>query len=277
MCYIQKACLSPNVPRDLIAFMGAAWLVGSTRLIQYFPKASKGGLFLSAGLAGTASYIYDYKFHDHDFLKVLLGKASVIALASVCTSFAAKSLKGRAEISSLSAARFGMVEFVFAAIIAKATQETPLQRGHRHYLMDPRAWIRLEKAARTELAKTFMDAGLPALCLKQAEIDPTDFPHPQTETEWEALTPAQLSWACQIRDPEEEDSPFLYVLCLKKGVEPVRFLFDEDALAFFEGKPEATDLLYQDFVKHPKVKNILPSIHKAPEEILRKMYRINLP
>ena len=263
MCNIQKGYLSHKAPLDLIAFMGVAWLVGSsTRLIQYFPKASKGGLFLSAGLAGTASYLYDYKFHDpdHHYLQTLLGKATAIALTTVCTGLAARSLKGRTDISFLSAARFGVVELVCAAIITKATQETstpkppertPLQKEHRHYLKNPRSWIHLTEETRTEKAKEFMDGGLFALCLEHAKIDTIDFPHPQTEKAWEALTPAQLSWACQIRDPEANDESFLYVLCLKKGVEPVRFLFDQDDLSFFKGKAEETLLLYQDFVKHP--------------------------
>ena len=259
MCYIQKAYLSPNVPRDLIAFMAVAWLVGSsTRLIHYFPKVSKGGLFLSAGLAGTASYLYDCRFdhRDDSYLRVLLGKAEVIALAAVATRLAAKSLKGRLGIPFEACVKFAAVEFIVAAILAKATQETPLQREHRHYLMAPRSWMRLEKERRTELAKAFMEAGLPALCLEHAEIDTTNFPHPETEAEWEALTPSELSWACQIIefDPLSSEKKFaLYLLCLRKGIEPRRFaLNEEDVTDYFRGKPEEIELLYQDFSNHPE-------------------------
>ena len=259
MCYIQKAYLSPNVPRDLIAFMAVAWLVGSsTRLIHYFPKVSKGGLFLSAGLAGTASYLYDCRFdhRDDSYLRVLLGKAEVIALAAVATRLAAKSLKGRLGIPFEACVKFAAVEFIVAAILAKATQETPLQREHRHYLMAPRSWMRLEKERRTELAKAFMEAGLPALCLEHAEIDSTDFPQPQTEEEWEALTPSELSWTCQIIEFDSLSSDekfFPYILCLRKGVEPCRPpLNDEKVADYFRGKPEEIELLYQDFSNHPE-------------------------
>lgn len=98
-------------------FLGAAFLAGSNRLIQYFPGASKRGLVMAAGLASVTSCLYDYALYkeEHCYLRTLLGKVGAIAFATLCATHLSK---GRAEIPFGAAARLGVIECFGAATIA---------------------------------------------------------------------------------------------------------------------------------------------------------------
>ena len=209
---------------------------------------------MAAGLASTTSYLYDTALYDpdHSYIRTLIGKATAIAFATVCTSFVAKSLEGRANISWEAAGKLAGVEFILAAVISFATGESAVQKEHRHYNEYLYSWIKLSEEERTEKALKFMEAGLPAIIFGDLEKD--KFPDPQTDKAWKALTPSQLSWTAVARESDlnAETKVFLYELMQKSGIESLRFQINGDVVRCFRGEQEKIDLLYQDMIRNPQ-------------------------
>ena len=71
----HSALIEPSV------FLAVAFFAGHTRLIHYFPEATKGGLLLTGAAAGLACSVHDYKFEGENFSFVK--KLSAIGIASI--------------------------------------------------------------------------------------------------------------------------------------------------------------------------------------------------
>ncbi|MCB1080695.1 MAG: hypothetical protein KDK69_02630 [Chlamydiia bacterium] len=78
-------------------FLAVAFFAGHTRLIHYFPEATKGGLLLTGAAAGLACSLHDYKFEGENFSFVK--KLSAIGIASVMSYIVTDTLKGRVALS----------------------------------------------------------------------------------------------------------------------------------------------------------------------------------
>jgi len=250
---IQNSCIHTKAFLEPVAFFGLALLAG--RFVEHFPTANQKGLLLSAASASVATTLYQCALHDEERsdLTTLLLKGAMIGLATIGTGFAAKALEGRANISFVDAAKMGAAQFVVSALITQATAPSALQREHLTFQLNPRLWIRLTKEERTEKAKAFMSANLPALLLIKAKVSKKDFPHPQTLEEWEKLTPGELSWTISIHDVTDI---FLFMqlfkLCLDKGVQPALFQVDDGIIQYFKGKNELVELLYTYMKRNPQ-------------------------
>ena len=110
------------------AFVSLALLAGCTRLIEYFPGASRGGILLSGAMATTGSVIYNQMRLDpeHSYGRTLLEKTAVLAVANIGAMLLAKPLQGR--LSLCPTRKLGIAQFVCAAIATKLNEvrETPL-------------------------------------------------------------------------------------------------------------------------------------------------------
>ncbi|MCB1110209.1 MAG: hypothetical protein KDK64_04455 [Chlamydiia bacterium] len=79
------------------AFIGIAFLAGYTRLIQYFPNATKEGLLLTGGMVGAACCIHDYIFDGEK--AIFLRKLAAIAAATVVSGYITWSFKESVALS----------------------------------------------------------------------------------------------------------------------------------------------------------------------------------
>ena len=212
---------------------------------------------MAAGVSSVSSLIYDRTCPDHSYLKTLCWKATVIAFATICTSLAAKALKGRADISLQAAAKFGSIEFVFAAIIAKITQETPFQR-HRYYTTNIQAW-RLEGIDHAVLVKEFYEADLPAISLFELSLRRHDFldSPEQIFANLDSYSAPQLSWnrellATKNIDPDQYENYLRFMMrCQECGIEVLRWQMNQPAQSILEKNPRYCDMLHQEFLKVP--------------------------
>ena len=98
MSYIQNLHKNSQKFIEPTAFVTLSLLAGSHRLIKYFPGASRGGLFISAGISCAAVCLYDYKLHkdSHSPLRTILSKIALIDCANIISGYLAKPLKERA-------------------------------------------------------------------------------------------------------------------------------------------------------------------------------------
>ena len=228
---------------------------------------------MTAGLASLTSYIYDPTLDgpEYSYFKAISWKGAAITLAAVCTSLVAKPLKGRIDLSFNAAAKFGMVEFVVAAILTKATK-TPLQHKHHYYTTHPKEWHTLKKDERTELVKEFYEAGLPAISLWGNPINNYDCfdNYEDLQTNLESYSPAQLSWYRELLQKEGfPDQPterhngswaypaphqfyFNFMLrCQQTGIATLRWTMNHNHLNYLKDKPELIEMLYQEFSQTP--------------------------
>jgi len=253
MTHVQNSCHHAKIFLEPIAFLGMALLAG--RFVEYFPTASQNGLLLSAASASVATTLYQCALHNEERsdLTTLLLKGAMIGLATIGTGFVAKGLQGRANISLVDAAKMGAAQFVVSAILTQATAPSALQREHLTFQINPRLWIRLSKEERTEKAKAFAGANLPALLLDNAKISKKDFPQPSSIEEWEKLTPGALSWTLAAHGIQTNDLLMpLFKISLDKGLQPVLFQVNATAIAFFKGKDELSALLYNHMKAYPQ-------------------------
>ena len=253
---IQTSYSYPEALLEPVAFIGLALLAG--RLIQHFPGASKGGLVMAAGVSSVSSLIYDRICPDHSYLKTLCWKATVIAFATVCTGLAAKALKGRADISMQAAAKFGAVEFVFAAIIAKVTYKIFLQRHHRYFTNNIDEWL-YGNVDQTAFVEAFYKNDLPALSLFDIPLRTHDFfdSSKQLFAKLDTYSIAQLSWYREILPKinifkKKYERYFHFMMrCQECGIETLRWQIEEEALSFLEKNPRYRNMLYQEFSQMP--------------------------
>ena len=155
MSQVQNNTLHNFVQPALI--LGSAFLAG--RYIAHFPGASQGGLLLTAAL-GTGTALASQKWasaNETPFYSFMRVTAS-LALGAILAPYAAKALKGRADITMPAALRFAAVETVLAAVLAVvssrlAPQGPDLQAEHTKYANDADAWEALTEEARTTLVK----------------------------------------------------------------------------------------------------------------------------
>lgn len=213
---------------------------------------------MAAGATSVSSLIYDRTCPDHNLSATLFWKGTVIALATVCTGLAAKALKGRADISMQAAAKFGVIEFVFAAIITKVTHETILQRQHRYYTTHNEEW-RLGNIDQTSLVKAFYEAGLPAISLIDIPLrDENFFDSPEhLFANLETYSAAQLSWYREIfptiNIPQDKfEYYFRFMMrCQECGIETLRWKMPKTAQDFLQEHPYYYNMLYQEFLQTP--------------------------
>lgn len=277
MSQIENSYFSKQALLPPLVFMGAAFLAGTRHAIQYFPGASKEGLLLAAGLASTTSYLYDSIVYDpdHSDIGTLIGKATAIAFATVCTRLAARPLKERAHITLGAAAKFAVVEFVVAAVISSATGESAMQKEHRQFNEKPYLWMKLSKEQRTEKALTFMKAGFPAFLItidNPDNVDETQFPDPKTSEACEALTPSELSWTWMARNPKEPKTLiFLFKLALRKGIEPLRFDINANVISLLTEEQEMIERFYQDMFNNPQCFYVYDK--EDQETIVRELFQ----
>jgi hypothetical protein len=294
MSSIQPPLLSRKTLVEPALYMGLALLAGSTRLIEVFPGTTLGGLLLGAGLASTSSLIYNRTLHDdsHHYFRTLLGKATLVACATLCTTLLAKSLKDRASISPLAAARLGALQVAIAVVTTFLNQESELERKHRLYsTTEQKAWRRLELEERSELAKAFYDAGLPALSLFEAPIDPRD----RFDTLEEVMinlnrySKEELSWYREFTEFHETETFFRFATrCVELGLSPPLLEhchgYIEDCI---EENPGYKASLYQWFQNDPllylsnhlDVARLFPDKPPLPsyEEVLKTLDASTIP
>ena len=96
-----------------LLFIGASWLAGSTRLIQYFPGASQKSLVLSAVLGG-ATVVGSELIRERCDLNRLVCVIAAIALSTIVSPYAAKALNGGAKMTLQASLRFAVVEAAIA-------------------------------------------------------------------------------------------------------------------------------------------------------------------
>ncbi|MGE0199002.1 MAG: hypothetical protein AB7S94_09640, partial [Simkaniaceae bacterium] len=138
MSQVQNSTLHNYVQPALI--LGSAFLSG--RFIEHFPGASQGGLLLTAAL-GTGTALVSQKgasANETPFYSFMRVTAS-LALGTILAPYAAKALKGRADIAMPAALRFAAVETVLAAVLAVvssrlAPQGPDIQAEHTKYAND---------------------------------------------------------------------------------------------------------------------------------------------
>ncbi|MGE0197504.1 MAG: hypothetical protein AB7N99_06155 [Simkaniaceae bacterium] len=252
MTHIQNSCIQAKTFLEPVAFLGMAFLAG--RFVEYFPTANPNGLLLSAASASVATTLYQCALHDEtrSDLTTLLLKGALIGLATIGTGFAAKGLEGRANISFADAAKMGAAQFIVSVILTQATAPSALQREHLTFQLNPRLWIRLTKEERTEKAKAFAGANLPALSLENAKISKKDFPQPASLEEWEKLSPGALSWTIAAHNIQDHDLLMpLFKVYLDKGLQPILFQINDAAISYFKDNG-LIDLLYNHMKAHPQ-------------------------
>jgi hypothetical protein len=274
MSQIQNSCLNTKNLLEPAVLFGLAFLAGSTRMIHYLPGASQSGLLVAAGLASTASYLYDPTLNDPEYsdLKAIAWKGATIALATVCTSLLAKPLKGRVDLSFKAAATFGLAEFVAIAILTKATEPTALEHTHHYYTTHLKDWHILSRDERTELVKAFYEASLPAISLWNNTISTYNFldTYAVLQKNLDSYSGAQLSWYCELlpkdrfpdRPTQQRDGNWVYPAnhefyfplmqrCQQTGITMFRWTMNQSHLNYLRNKPELIEMLAQEFRQSP--------------------------
>ena len=281
------------------AFVSLSLLAGFTRVIEYLPGASRGGILLSGAMAATGSVIYNQMRLDpeRNYVRTLLEKTAALALANIGAMLLAKPLQGR--LSLCPTRKLGLVQFVFTAIATKLnkvteTPLTPLQKDHLKYNSHQREWRALSIEDRTKLAKDFYEGGLPGICLFKAPINVkklnpvfTDYfeiesleglteeeeaePQPPItqaifEKHLDSLSNQQLSW---LREVLQGDSHLVRSLD-PKIFYPLMQRFHNQGIEtvrppilntpFLQNNRVYLDLLYKEFQKEPICELVLPEI-----------------
>jgi hypothetical protein len=256
MSQVQNNTLQNFVQPALI--LGSAFLAG--RYIAHFPGASQGGLLLTAAL-GTGTTLVSQKWasaNEPPFYSFMRVTAS-LALGAIVAPYAAKALKGRADIAMPAALRFAAVETVLAAVLATvssrlAPQGPDLQAEHAKYANDLDAWTALRKDERTALAKQFFAADIPPLSLESADLEDQTF---ADQKAFAQLTPNQLLWHAQmhlhVKDYEPADLFALNSALQAKNL-PLTFMEEapsQEMIDFAKGKDPCITLLHTFFTQHP--------------------------
>lgn len=184
-------------------FMTAAYFAGTKRFIETFPGATQNGLLLSAGI-GSVFALGSQKFSDdtetpyHSLARAVIS----LALGAIVAPYAAKALKGRADITLPAALRLTLLESVFAATLAgissqmqKTTPPPPnptLQEIHAAFVKENAKWEALSKEERGAKAKAFYDAELlPITTRSDLEFDVDPF---ILDPDFDSLSANQLRW-----------------------------------------------------------------------------------
>lgn len=184
-------------------FMTAAYFAGTKRFIETFPGATQNGLLLSAGI-GSVFALGSQKFSDdtetpyHSLARAVIS----LALGAIVAPYAAKALKGRADITLPAALRLTLLESVFATALAgissqmqKTTPPPPnptLQEIHAAFVKENGKWEALSKEERSAKAKAFYDANLlPITTRSDLEFDVDPF---NLEPDFDSLSDNQLRW-----------------------------------------------------------------------------------
>ena len=116
-----------NDPKTLIepaAFIVISVFAGSSRLIKYFPGATKGGLLLTGSMAGAFCTLHDYYYSRKDSL--FLNKISALILSSIVSGCLTYSLKGRVALSfsnNLKIISMGSVVVFFKSFLLSSKPE----------------------------------------------------------------------------------------------------------------------------------------------------------
>lgn len=106
-------------PRTLIeptAFIGIAFLAGSTRLIQFFPNASKTGLFCAAGL-GSVSVIGSRAAFPNDQNNRRIFIVVGLAISTLLAPSISKELTGRVDLNMRASFRFAFSEAILVEVV----------------------------------------------------------------------------------------------------------------------------------------------------------------
>ncbi|MCB1107703.1 MAG: hypothetical protein KDK76_06385 [Chlamydiia bacterium] len=123
---IKNKNLQSLLPPALM--VGAAFLAGSSRLIQFFPGASRKGLLISSTLAASVHVGAGRLFHG-DQTKRRGAYVGGLLLATLATPTIAKTLLGRADINLKGAALFGLLQGAITAggeyFSSKPSSSTP--------------------------------------------------------------------------------------------------------------------------------------------------------
>jgi len=145
--------------------LSAAFVAG--RYIQYFPGASKGGLFLSAALGSasvmTSQWMFpDKSVHTGDHFDLFSASTYRIALrvtlslgiATLITPLAAKALKGRVTYTVKSVFALGLIELVGAGSLALFFFQR-LKAEHENFREDSYTWFKEKGDDISNLIKQF--------------------------------------------------------------------------------------------------------------------------
>lgn len=169
-CIAQRPVNHLVPPAIIIAF---AMLAGTTRLIQYFEGASKGGLLLSAGFSSAGTLLYDN--YSKDKQHTLMGRILAITAGTLVAYGVAKGLEGRLSLSS-----GATMKFVFGAstcvslpylINKPAKQSLTSEEKHLYYSKQPASWQALSPKQRSELVNEFHQNNQPLISLKNLKLD----------------------------------------------------------------------------------------------------------
>ncbi|MGE0832222.1 MAG: hypothetical protein AB7N99_06165 [Simkaniaceae bacterium] len=265
MASVQNSFLSCKTLLEPTLYMGLALLAGSTRLIEVFPGASQEGLLLAGGMGSASALLYNRMFHheEHSYFRTLLGKATLIAFGTLCTTLIAKPLKGRVEIHFPSAVKFAFVQLSVATVTTYLLQESELQRKHRLYSgAEQKAWRGLPTDELTALVKEFYEGGLPAISLLEAQIGCDFFdPYDTLMANLHQYTKEQLSWYRELLSQGGSDEKCFSFMkrCTDVGLPMIFFPMGENVYHFIENKPHYIDLVYAQFKETP----IFPFFCKA--------------
>lgn len=172
MSQVQNPLLH-NVVQPVL-FMGTGLLAG--RFIQYFPEASKGGLFLTAGLGTSIALVSQKWAPDNEEAKYsLMRTVTSLALGALLAPLVSKALKGRVEINFSAAGRLFLLETIVAGGMATISNHiasgpnAELIAMHAQYNKDSETWEKLTLKERVEFINKCFDANLPPFSFTDPE------------------------------------------------------------------------------------------------------------
>jgi len=153
--------------------MGFAMVAGTTRLIEFFEGASKGGLFLSAGFSSAGTLLYDT--YSKDKQHSLMGRILVITAGTLVAYVVTKGLEGRLSLSSGAAMKFafGASTCVSLPYLANKPGKRALTSEEKncYYSKQPASWQALSPKQRSELVNEWHQSNQPLINLKNLALD----------------------------------------------------------------------------------------------------------
>lgn len=285
MTRVQNQTFHPLVPSFL--FLGMAYFAGSKRFIQYFPKASREGLLLTAAWGSGAIYANkNWMREKPSFLEKSLRLTATLALSALCASCVARSLKGRVQLSIKSALKFTLLEGGVAVGLTPAsdTREPPIHQDASTQTQlqsqESDASLPTYKHSSTQTEKLELQASPPQI--QEWGNVPEDHPLSPEKTvrEWHTYF-QQHSAACETLSNEDRpeyvqqfDNEDFELLNLEefesaKTITPVAIKALDDACMYC---PEPLQTLSSDVI--PSLYALFQEIPNAPhlEDLLRRLH-----
>lgn len=167
MVPVQNSSINPRAFINTATFISIAVLVGSTRLIQYFPGASTKGLLLSAGLGSTTvlgnELLFSEKGSDQNRCICVI---ACLALSAILTPTVAKKLTGRTDLNLRASFRFACIEAGIFGVLEALTkgqkaQQTKIDPAERKRDQIKQTFARMihNYALRKKVVDAFSEAG----------------------------------------------------------------------------------------------------------------------